>query len=69
MQNKRITFIALIFLMLGAPIAQADQVRSSTMDDAALVSYISGRLKPALSGEESRVDQYCNATGCAVVVQ
>lgn len=68
-QNKRIIFIALIFLLLGAPVAQADQIRTAPLGDAALASYISGRLKPALSDEGYTIDQYCDASGCAVVVQ
>jgi hypothetical protein len=72
MQNKYITFILLAFLMMGATIAAAGQPQVSVpavMSDDALASYISGRLKQALKDGDHSVDQYCDASGCAVVVQ
>lgn len=73
MPRKYIISIALIFLTLGIASAQAEPVPAviapSAMSDEALASYISGRLNQALKGEDHAVSQYCDATGCSVVVQ
>jgi hypothetical protein len=81
MQNKYSAFILLAFLAGGISAAQAGQPQSAahrtqapaagpaTLDDAALASFITGRLKQAFKDEDDRVDQNCDSTDCAVVVQ
>jgi hypothetical protein len=81
MQNKYIALFLFVFLAFGITVAQAGQPQvvikttheqtasAATMDEAALASYITGRLKQALKDEDYTVDQSCDASGCAVVVQ
>ena len=77
MQNKIIILISFIFSVSSLSVAMAADARDSqsvtasvtTMGDEALASYISGRLKLALKDDAAVVEQYCDASGCAVVVQ
>lgn len=72
MQNKYIALFLGSFLMLSASVAAAEQLpvaAPATMSDEALASYITGRLKLVLTDEGRTVDQHCDASGCAVVVQ
>jgi hypothetical protein len=59
-------------LLLLAFLASAPEARAETndaMSDAALASYISGRLGTVLKGTGHTAAQNCNESGCAVVVQ
>jgi len=75
MQNKFIYLFLAFFLPVAMSLARADQAPVAVPDaharlsDEALASYISGRLKLALKDEGSRIEQYCDASGCSVVVQ
>ena len=78
MRNKIITLILIAFLAYGAHAAQAEttavsqKINTTTttnMSDAALASYISGKLEPLLKDTGSAVSQACDASGCSVVVQ
>jgi hypothetical protein len=77
MRNKCSLLILLAFLVVGVPAARADQpqvvasaaANPAPMDDAALASYVTGRLKQALKDEDDKVEQSCDASGCSVVVQ
>jgi hypothetical protein len=77
MQNKIIVLILMAFLTAGAVSAQAEnapaqqkaQTPPTNMNDAALASYISGRLAPLLKDSGYIVSQNCDSSGCAVVVQ
>lgn len=78
MQNKIIVLISFIFLMGTLPVAQAGasritvndtQNQAAALDDEALASYITGRLKLALKNDTATVEQYCDQSGCAIVVQ
>lgn len=77
MKNYIIYLFLFTFLIIGASVAQADQVQiavnnvseQADLSDEALASYITGRLKLALKNEDTRVEQFCDASGCSVVVQ
>ena len=63
----RIYLFLLVFLMaVPAAPSVAAEVQYS---DEALASYISGRLKLALKSGDYKITQYCDDSGCAVVVQ
>lgn len=64
----------MIFLAVPFSTVQADNVpkaaaSAATLGDEALASYISGRLKLALKDDADVIKQYCDDSGCAVVVQ
>ncbi|MBI3442048.1 MAG: hypothetical protein HY052_09670 [Proteobacteria bacterium] len=81
MRTKYIYLMLCVFLIGGGSGARADQVHVAVNDvrapvagtasfsDEALASYIGGRLRQALKTEDDSVEQYCDATGCSVVVQ
>lgn len=57
------TLALLIFLTLSPP------AHAGEMSDAALASYISGRLKQVLADEPYRIPKSCDDEGCTVVVE
>jgi len=77
MRNKIIYLILIVFFADGvapasaetAPAPQKTNILPSNMNDAALASYISGKLEPLLKDTSSTVSQACDASGCSVVVQ
>lgn len=77
MRTKIISLILMAFLASGAITAQAAatsapqkaQTPPANMSDAALASYISGRLEPLLKGTSHAISQECDSSGCSVVVQ
>ena len=77
MQNKIIALILMTFLTAGTATAQAENAPSAqkartpptNMSDAALASYISGRLAPLLKDMGYAASQSCDSSGCSVVVQ
>jgi hypothetical protein len=77
MQNRCIILALFAFLITGAVSAQAETTPSqqktimppANMNDAALASYISGKLTPLLKDSGYQISQSCDSSGCAVVVQ
>ena len=82
MQNNVTILILIAFLTVGAIAAQAETMPApqkaqqkaqktppANMSDAALASYISGRLAPLLKDTGYSVSQACDSSGCSVVVQ
>jgi hypothetical protein len=77
MYNKIIALILIVFMAAGAvtaqaestPVLQKNQTAPANMSDAALASYISGKLAPLLKDTGYAVSQDCDASGCSVVVQ
>ena len=77
MQSKIIALILIAFFITCAVPAQAENVPAlqktqappANMNDAALASYISGKLAPLLKDTGYVVSQNCDSAGCAVVVQ
>jgi hypothetical protein len=79
MNNNIIVLILFAILTISAAPALAETARVSAqketttppanMDDAALASYISGRLTPLLKDSGYQVSQNCDSSGCSVVVQ
>ena len=81
MTKVYIVLIFITFFATCASAAHADQaqisshpvreqaVDTSSMNDEALASYITGRLKQALKNDDYKVEQYCDNSGCSVVVQ
>ena len=76
MRNKIIFLILMAFLAGDITVVQAASTDQSpdtppaNMTDAALASYISGRLKSVLKDTGYVVSQDCDdSSGCAVVVQ
>jgi hypothetical protein len=76
MKTKHIAFILLSFIILSVLPARADEIMvqgvrimpPAGMNDAALASYISGRLKEALGEENYNVSDTCDAESCTVSV-
>jgi hypothetical protein len=66
-QMKRILLILFAILTMSATAAPADPAPQD-MNEAALASYISGRLSAVLT-DSHQVTQSCDSTGCTVVVQ
>jgi hypothetical protein len=77
LQNRHIVLALLAFLTIMPISVRAETVRTpqkkeqppANLSDAALASYISGRLTPLLKDTGYQVSQSCDADGCAVVVQ
>ena len=77
MQIKTIILILMAFLACTSATAHADnlpatqktQTPPANMSEAALASYISGRLAPLLKDAGYEVSQNCDSSGCSVVVQ
>jgi hypothetical protein len=76
MRNKIIFLIFMAFLagditvVQAAPAVQSTEAPPANMNDTALASYISGRLKSVLKDTGYVVSQDCDdSSGCAVVVQ
>ncbi len=69
MRSRYIGLFLLIFLVAASVSAGADQAVQPLMRDETLVSFIQGQVKLTLSDDAAAVREYCDASGCAVVVQ
>jgi hypothetical protein len=78
MLSKFISLILMVFFICSISGAQAEIVSAaqktntaapSNMNDAALASYISGKLEPLLKDTGYSVSENCDSSGCSVVVQ
>lgn len=77
MRNEIKSLILIFFFACGVSCAQAETTSIpqkkdtfATMNDAALASYISGKLEPLLKDTGHAVStDVCDQSGCAVVVQ
>ena len=74
--KKTYALCALLAFLLNGPVSAHSEMQAAQdtalpahMSDAALASYISGRLNPLLKDTGHDVSQDCDAADCSVVVQ